>query len=95
MKKTKQNIKANKIDDDEIEEVQTQNIDCELINNTALIELCYYDHSKLSLIDTILCYHEMINQNISTKCHVEFINLVCDGAKLKSIEERINQIIKN
>ena len=50
--------------------------------------------SKLSLDDCILCYHDKINQNINCSDRVDFLNLLHDPVKLKTIEEMLNQIIK-
>ena len=68
-KKSKQAIKENKINDDDdviscelIYESYTdrKKLSYEFFNNNAMIELCYYEMSKLSLEDCVLCYHNMI-----------------------------------
>ena len=98
-KKSKQAIKANKIDDDDeiigcVNSPNCKSLKNIEINNTALIELCYYyEMSKLSLDDCIFCYHDNINHNLNSDDRTDFPTLLHDPVKLKTIEEYLIQII--
>ena len=49
--------------------------------------------SKLNLEDCILCYHNEINENINIRDRVNFLSLLHDPVKLKTVEELLIQII--
>ena len=58
----------------------------EVINRTALVELCYYcDMSKLDLESCILCFHEDIYNGLSVDKRVDFLSLVRDVVLLAKV----------
>ena len=92
-KKSKQAIKNNKIEDSNDEMCESEYY--EVINRTALIELCYYcDMSKLDLESCLLCFHKDINYGLSVDKRVNFLSLVQDVVLLGKVNALMSRIRK-
>ena len=78
--------------DDENEE---EEIECEIINRNAMIELCYfYENSGLSLRECILIYNNDINDELKDCFKFNFISLLKNVEAFNTVQKILDEMIK-
>ena len=92
LRKKKTNKEIIVEDDNEEEEIECEKLE---INNTALIELCYYyDNSDLSLRDCILAFNNQINDALKPKFKFDFITLLKNPEVFNNVQKILDNTIE-